>query len=110
MNLDVLTAVVKIAALLLALAIAWLTKRALNWLSASAEATDNQMLRELITTFVEAAEQLIGKETDIDGHARYEYVLARLTELGYDITETIKATIESAVFQLNEVTHDGKSK
>lgn len=58
-------------------------------------------LRKIIFDFVKAAEQTL-KADDPTGELRRKFVLDQLTALGYEITDTIKAAIESAVWEVNQ--------
>lgn len=56
-------------------------------------------LWELVSTFCQAAEQML-KAEDPTGEKRKKYVVDQLTKLGYAVTEEINAMIESTVFNI----------
>lgn len=58
-------------------------------------------LDKFIATFVEAADQMF-KEDDEDGTIRLDYVQGMLIEAGYELTDALRAQIESRVFRINK--------
>ena len=74
-----------------------------SWLEEKLGAQRTQALEEYITQFVAAAEQQF-KENDPDGTKRMEYVISLLQDLGYAVTDHVKALIEAAVFDVNTIT------
>lgn len=58
-------------------------------------------LDKLIDELTRAAEQML-KQDDPDGSKRLQYVQGMLIEAGYDLTDAIRAKIESRVFGINE--------
>ena len=69
---------------------------------AKKEEIEDEKLRALIESFVEAAEQML-KEDDPDGTIRKQYVEENLKLLGYEINEQINAYIEAYVFDINHI-------
>lgn len=63
---------------------------------------EDEKLRTLIESFVEAAEQMF-KEDDPTGEKRKKYVEENLEALGYKINEQINAYIEAYVFDINHI-------
>lgn len=61
---------------------------------------DNEELAKQVSAFVKAAEQIL-KDGDDTGEKRKQYVIDCLEEAGYEITQTVIALIESAVFDVN---------
>lgn len=60
---------------------------------------EDQKLRNIVTTFVEAAEQLY-KEVDETGERRKQYVINSLESLGIKYNAYVDALIEQAVLML----------
>lgn len=60
-----------------------------------------------IAELVAAAEQMYKKD-DPDGSVRMGYVQNMLIEAGYELTEAVKALIESKVFSINLVNRSEK--
>ena len=74
--------------------------KAHQYLKAHLSAKDAERLDNFIETLVTAADQLYKGEDD-DGSVRLGYVQGMLIEAGYDITDAIRAIIESKVLKLN---------
>lgn len=70
------------------------------WLESHTSKTDQEKTKLLITSFAEAAEQLLHDE-DPDGSKRMNYVKNQLTSIGIGITADVIAMIESAVWEIN---------
>ena len=60
---------------------------------------ENDKLRSLVKTFVEAAEQML-KEQDPTGEKRKQYVVEQLQLLNVEITNYINALIEQEVLNI----------
>lgn len=73
-----------------------------SFILAKKEEIEDEKLRALIESFVEAAEQML-KEDDPDGAIRKQYVEENLKLLGYEINEQINAYIEAYVFDINHI-------
>lgn len=73
-----------------------------SFILAKKEEIEDEKLRALIESFVEAAEQML-KEDDPDGTIRKQYVEENLKLLGYEINEQINAYIEAYVFDINHI-------
>lgn len=69
---------------------------------AKKEEIEDEKLRALIESFVEAAEQMF-KEDDPTGEIRKKYVEDNLKALGYEINNQINAYIEAYVFDVNQL-------
>lgn len=83
-------------------AIYFALKEAKSFLIAKKEEIQDEKLRMLIESFVEAAEQLL-KDADPTGEKRKQYVEQNLEQLGYVITSEINAQIEACVFDINNI-------
>ena len=97
---ELLSDVVKILVSLLAIAGTYLVAKVKSYLAKRLSAHGMDILDKLIKDFCEAAEQQY-KLSDPDGSIRYTYVQELLVEAGYDITDVIKAKIESTVYNIN---------
>lgn len=97
---QIIDIIIKVLATLLALGAGWLGKYLINLLKANLDEKNDARLDMFIRELVPAAEQMF-KADDPDGTARYGYVVKMLTEAGYEITDAIKALIESKVFDIN---------
>lgn len=88
-----------IAAVLVGL-IAYLTPKVKEWLEVHASKSSQETIKILITSFAEAAEQLL-HDNDPDGSKRMQYVKNHLTAAGIEITSDIVSMIEGAVWEIN---------
>ena len=95
---EIVNSLIKIATLLLFLFASRLAKRVENYLKAKLDEKDAAKLDQLIDELTAAAEQLLKKEP---GEKRLAYVQGMLLSEGYELTETIRAKIESRVFNIN---------
>lgn len=93
--------IIRFLAALLLIVGSFLGKKAMEWLKSKLDQAENEKLDKLIDDFTMAAEQML-KEFDDDGSARLDYVYENLVEAGYEITEAIRAKIESRVFRINK--------
>ena len=59
----------------------------------------NDELDKFVTSLVAAAEQMYWNE---NGSFRLEYVQTALIEAGYELTEAVRALIESKVYEINK--------
>lgn len=92
--------VVRVAAALLVGALVWLVYKLKEFVSSKTKDIEDKKLRDLIETFVDAAEQLL-KDEDPTGEKRKEYVVNQLHLLEIEITGLVNAMIEEEVFRLN---------
>lgn len=99
---EIINVVIRVVAALLAFGAAWLGKWVVNWLKANMNEKNEKRLEMFITELVEAAEQMY-KQADPDGSIRFRYVESMLLQAGYDITDAVKALIESKVFKINTI-------
>lgn len=100
---EIISIIVKILAALLALAGTYGIALLKSWLTEKLGSERTQQLEEYIAQFVAAAEQQF-KEDDPDGTKRMEYVINLLQELGYAVTDHVRALIEAKVFEVNIIT------
>ena len=92
--------VVRIAAALLVGALVWLVYKLKEFVSSKIKDIEDKKLRDLVETFVNAAEQLL-KDEDPTGEKRKEYVVNQLHLLEIEVTGLVNAMIEEEVFRLN---------
>lgn len=92
--------VVRIAAALLVGALVWLVYKLKEFVSSKIKDIEDKKLRDLVETFVNAAEQLL-KDEDPTGEKRKEYVVNQLHLLEIEATGLVNAMIEDEVFRLN---------
>lgn len=92
---EILNVIIKLLGSLAGLGLVWLLGVAGEYLKQKGY---NDELDRFITSLVSAAEQMYKNE---DGSFRLKYVQAMLVEAGYDITEAVRALIESKVYDIN---------
>lgn len=80
--------------------ITYLAPKLKEWLKIHASKSSQERIKLLITSFAEAAEQLL-HDDDPDGSKRMAYVKNQLAAVGVSITAEIIAMIESAVWEIN---------
>lgn len=97
---NIIDIIIKIVATLVALGIGWLGRYIISWVKMNLAEKDAEMLELFISELVAAAEQMY-KQHDPDGKIRLGYVEEMLIEAGYDITDAVRALIESKVFSIN---------
>ena len=89
-NVDLTQIVVALIGLLSAL----ITYRLIPWLKANTNIKQQAIIKAAIQTAVYAAEQIYGAG---EGEKKFDYVVNRLKEQGYDVGKT---DIEAAVYEL----------
>lgn len=92
--------IIKIAATLLALGAGYLGKLLVGFLKGKLNDRDAAKLDLFIAELTAAAEQMYKKD-DPDGSIRLRYVENMLKQAGYELTDAVKALIESKVFEIN---------
>lgn len=92
--------VVRVAAALLVGALVWLVYKLKEFVNSKIKSIEDSKLRDLVETFVNAAEQLL-KDEDPTGEKRKEYVVNQLHLLEIEVTGLVNAMIEEEVFRLN---------
>lgn len=97
---EIIDIIIKVVATLLAFGAAWLGKYLVSWLKSKLNEKDAAKLDLFITELVAAAEQLY-KKSDTDGTMRLNYVESMLIQAGYEITNSVRAMIESKVYEIN---------
>lgn len=92
--------IIKLAATLLALGAGYLGKLLVGWLKGKLDEQGAAKLDLFVSELCTAAEQMY-KEDDPDGSIRLRYVENMLKQAGYELTDAVKALIESKVFEIN---------
>lgn len=106
---NILDIIIRIAATLLALGAGYLGKLLVGWIKSKLSAHDAAKLDLFIDELCKAAEQMY-KTDDPDGTIRLRYVESMLTQAGYEITDAVRAMIESKVFTINLANKGGEVK
>lgn len=94
---NILDILLRMAAMLLFWGLYMLCSKGVNYIKATAESEE---LDKFVTYLVEAADQMLKLE-DPTGGKRLEYVQMQLIEAGYDLSDALRAIIESKVYKLN---------
>lgn len=97
---EILNIVIKVVATLLAFGFGILGTYLAKWIRSKLNAEDVEKFDIFVSELVAAAEQMY-KESDPDGTVRLAYVESMLRKSGIEITEAVKAMIESKVFEVN---------
>lgn len=97
---DIMNIIIKVAVTLLVLFAGYLGELLVGWLKSKLSDRDAAKLDLFISELCAAAEQMY-KDADPDGTIRLNYVEGMLTQAGYELTDAIRARIESKVFQIN---------
>lgn len=95
---EIMDILVKLAGTLVGLALVYLFKMGVNYLRSRLDEREEAALDSFVTSLVAAAEQMLGNES---GEVRLSYVQEQLIEAGYDLTEAVRALIESKVYEIN---------
>lgn len=102
---NIIEILIKIAGVVVALILSYLGNKAAQYIKARISAEDWARLETFVSSLVAAAEQLF-KEDDEDGKIRLAYVENMLAEAGYELTDALRALIESKVYELNIVSKE----
>lgn len=97
MNMETFIIIVIIAVCFCIIALGY---KAYSYLKSKMSAQEAEDLDKFVGNLVYAAEQML-KSDDDDGSRRLGYVEGMLIEAGHDITESLRAIIESKVYALN---------
>ena len=100
---------IKIVATLLAFGVGYLGKLLVGWVKGKLSEQQSEKLDLFVAELCMAAEQMF-KEADPDGTIRRQYVEGMLVKAGYEITDVIRAMIESKVFTINLAVKGGETK
>lgn len=106
---NIMDIIIRIVATLLALGAGYLGKLLVGWIKSKLSAEDAAKLDLFIDELCKAAEQMY-KTDDPDGTIRLRYVESMLTQAGYEITDAVRAMIESKVFSINLANKGGEVK
>ena len=97
---EILNIFIKLGVSLLGLLLGVLLQEAKKYLQAKLSNEERAKLENLVKTLVAAAEQMYGTE-DPDGGKRLGYVQNMLRDAGVELTDAVRAIIESQVQNLN---------
>lgn len=92
--------IIRLAAVLLAYGFGYLLKLVIEWIRSKLDDKQEAKFNLFLTELVYAAEQMY-KGEDPDGSKRLSYVQELLIESGYELTDVVRALIESKVYDLN---------
>lgn len=84
-----------------------ITPKLRAWLTTHASKAEQERIKILIDSFVQAAEQLLYDKDD-DGTMRMDYVKNQLTALGIGLTADVVSMIEGAVWEVNNQNRQAK--
>lgn len=104
--MDVVDILAGLVAAVLGAALVWLAARAAQWLRTETATIENDTMLQLVRSFVQAAEQLLGA-TDPTGELRKGYVVEHLERAGIPVTETVASVLEGEVWALNNAKRMG---
>ena len=97
---EIIGMIIKIVVAVASLAVTALAPKLVSWIKEKIGSENLKKLNEYVAILVAAAEQML-KADDPTGEKRLNYVLEQLTNLGYTITDQIRATVEAHVFEIN---------
>ena len=100
MEQELISAILDIVVVLVYVGILFIVNRGHKFLEKRVSAEQGEVLDAFIAKMVAAADQMFKKD-DPDGTVRMKYVQDMLIKAGYEITDIVKATIESKVHDLN---------
>lgn len=105
---ELMDIILKLLAILFGVGLIYVGKLAVNWIKSKLDTQQAEKLDKIIADLVAAAEQIYKGINDEDGTGRYAYVENMLVEAGYEVTEKVRALIESNVFEINVITGSAK--
>ena len=97
---EIMDILIRAAGTLAAGAIVWVSRKVYAYCAQKLEAAKLEKLEKFVDTLVTGADQMF-KAEDPDGSVRLAYVQGELISAGYDLTEAVRAMIESKVFMVN---------
>lgn len=100
MNEQIISIIGKLIAAVFVGVVTYLAPKVKTWLEAHTSKSDQEKIKLLITSFAEAAEQLL-HDDDPDGSKRMQYVKNQLTAVGIGITSEVVSMIEGVVWEIN---------
>lgn len=98
---EIMDIIIRVVATLLALGLGYLLKLAANWIRSKLDDKQEAKFNDFLDELVHAAEQMY-KGDDPGGSKRLSYVQNILIESGYELTDVVRALIESKVYDLNK--------
>lgn len=100
MNDQLISIIGKLIAAIFVGVVTYLAPKAKAWFEVHTSESSQEQIKLLITSFAEAAEQLLHDE-DPDGSKRMSYVKNQLTAVGVGLTSEVISMIEGAVWEIN---------
>lgn len=97
---EIMDIIIRVVATVVVLGLGYLFKLAANWIRSKLDDKQEEKFNDFLDELVHAAEQMY-KGDDPDGTVRLEYVQSVLIEAGYELTDVVRALIESKVYNLN---------
>ena len=104
---EILDIVVRVAGTLGGIMVIYLAKIAVNYLKSRLNEKEEALLADFVGSLVMAAEQMYKTEP---GEARLSYVQDQLIEAGYELTDALRALIESKVYEVNLLNGAGSNE
>lgn len=95
---EILDIVIRVAGTLAGLMVIYLLKMGATYLESRLDEREETVLDSFVSSLVAAAEQMYKTES---GEARLSYVQTQLIEAGYELTDALRALIESKVYEIN---------
>lgn len=95
---EIFELMIKFAGTLVGVALFLLMQNISVYVKSRLDANEEALLNDFVTSLVAAAEQMFKNEP---GEARLSYVQTQLIEAGYELTDSLRALIESKVYEIN---------
>lgn len=90
--------IIKLLGTLAGVGVVYAIKMCVSYLRSRLDEREEAVLDSFVTSLVAAAEQMYKTEP---GEAKLSYVQTQLIEAGYELTDALRALIESKVYELN---------
>lgn len=95
---EIIEMMIKFAGTLVGVALFLLLKNVSTYVKSRLDANEEALLNDFVTSLVAAAEQMFKTES---GAVRLSYVQDQLIDAGYELTDALRALIESKVYEIN---------
>lgn len=97
--------IIKLLGTLAGVGVVYSIKMCVSYLRSRLDESEKALADSFIESFVVAAEQMYWNES---GEFRLAYVQDRLLEAGYELTDALRAMIESKVYKIHEKVNNGE--
>lgn len=97
--------IIKLLGTLAGFGVVYAIKMCVSYLRSRLDESEKALADSFIESFVVAAEQMYWNES---GEFRLAYVQDRLLEAGYELTDALRAMIESKVYKIHEKVNNGE--